>query len=209
MKHHKDNKVNTLLFIFLLIALLISSLAMADTASPDTKVSRVFTQVESSLITLKQNDNFNKSEIKKVLTQYLLPEVNTRYFTFKVLAQNLTKLSDNLKDEYINELSQQLINSYTQLLSKYNNEAIKVGQSSLSKSGKLAMVNIEIVGKEKTNKAVVKLIQIDGDNWQFFDIVIEGISLLQSKQNEINTSINKIGVEETLALLKKLNQNHI
>lgn len=208
MKNSKDNRVNVLIFIFLLLTLLISSVAMADNSSPDSKVTTVFTQVESSLITLKKTDRFNKTEIKKVLTEYLLPEVNTRYFTFKVLGQNLTKVPENLKSEFITELSQQLINSYSQLLSKYNNEAIKVAQSTLSKSGKMAMVNIEIVGPEKVNKAVVKLIQVENDNWQFFDIVIEGISLLQSKQNEINASINKIGIEETLLLLKKLNQNH-
>ncbi|WP_189377478.1 MlaC/ttg2D family ABC transporter substrate-binding protein [Thalassotalea profundi] len=212
MKNSKDNRVNSLIFIFILLTLLISSLAMADNAtsgtlSPDKKVTKVFTHIEQSLIALKQGDRFNKAEIKILLTEHLLPEVNTRYFTYKVLGQNLTKLSENLKAEFINELSLQLINSYSQLLSKYNNEAIKVAQSTLSKSGKMAMVNIEIVGLEKTNKAIVKLIQLENDNWQFFDIVVEGISLLQSKQNEINASINKIGVEETLLLLKKLNQS--
>lgn len=208
MKNSKDNRVNALIFIFILLTLLISSLAMANDSSPDNKVTSVFNQIEASLISLKKTDRFNKAEIKKVLTEYLLPEVNTRYFTYKILGQNLAKVPENLKSEFITELSQQLINSYSQLLSKYNNEAIKVAQSSLSKSGKMAMVNIEIVGPEKINKAVVKLIQVEDDNWQFFDIVIEGISLLQSKQNEINASINKIGIEETLLLLKKLNQAH-
>ncbi|MBB6543945.1 MlaC/ttg2D family ABC transporter substrate-binding protein [Thalassotalea piscium] len=208
MKNAKDNRVNTLVVIFILLTLLISSFAMANNATPDEKVSSVFTHVETALIALKQGEHFNKVEIKKILTEYLLPEVNTRYFTYKVLGKHLAKVPDNLKNEFITELSQQLINSYTQLLSKYNNEAIKVGRSALSNSGKIATVNIEIIGQEKSNKAVVKLLQSENGNWQFFDIVVEGISLLQSKQNELNASINKIGIEETLVLLKKLNHNH-
>lgn len=208
MKNSKDNSVNALVFIFILLTILISSLAMASDLPPSDKVKTVFSDVESSLKSLKQSNTFNKAEIKKVLTQHLLPEVNTRYFAFKILGKHLSNLSDESKKEYITELSQQLINSYSQLLSKYDNEAIKIGQSSLSKSGKLATVNIEIIGQSKTNKAVIKLLLSDSSHWQFFDIVIEGISLLQSKQNEINASINKIGNEETLLLLKKLNQSH-
>ena len=47
------------------------------------------------------------------------------------------------------------------------------------------MVNVAITGKNKTNKAVLKLIQNKDEDWKFFDIIIEGISLLETKQKEI------------------------
>ena len=83
---------------------------------------------------------------------------------------------------------------------------INIGQSSLSQSGKMAMVDISIVGKTKTNKAVVKLLLSNAKEWLFFDIEVEGISLLQTKQGEINASFNKLGIEGTLAHLQKINQ---
>jgi ABC-type transporter MlaC component len=68
------------------------------------------------------------------------------------------------------------------------------------------MVNITITGEKKVNKAVVKLLMSKEGNWQFFDIIIEGISLLDAKQKEINSSFNKLGIEGTLAHLKNINQ---
>ena len=51
-----------------------------------------------------------------------MPEVNTQFFSNKVLGKNLTKIPNELKGNFVTELSLQLINSYSQLLSKYNNE---------------------------------------------------------------------------------------
>ena len=141
-----------------------------------------------------------------MLNQYLLPVVETRYFTYKVLNKNMSKVPEELKIEFINELSIQLVNTYSHLLNKYSNEVIDIGQASLSNSGKMAMVDITIIGKNSTNKAVVKLLQSKDKGWLFFDIEVEGISLLQSKQAEINASFNKLGIEGTLLQLKKINQ---
>jgi phospholipid transport system substrate-binding protein len=209
MKKSNTTNINSLLVIFLLISFLISNLAIASTVTPEMKVKTVFKQIESSLISLKNTDTFTKDNIRNVLTQHLLPEVNTLFFSNKVLGTNLIKVQDELKNDFVTELSTQLINSYSHLLGKYNNEAINIGDSSLSKSGKIAMVHITIVGKNKTNNAVIKLLKSTDDTWQFFDIVIEGISLLDSKQKEINSSIKRLGIEGTLSHIKAVNQKSI
>lgn len=192
--------------VVITLVLLISTTVFASSEDAKSKVKTVFNQVETSLIALKQDNALTKIRVREVLTKVLLPEVDTRYFTYKVLNKNMSKVPDELKEQFINELSLQLISTYSNLLNKYNNEVIKIGQSSLSQSGKMAMVDISIVGKTKTNNAVVKLLRSNAKEWLFFDIEIEGISLLQTKQGEINTSFNKLGIEGTLAHLRKINQ---
>jgi phospholipid transport system substrate-binding protein len=65
---------------------------------------------------------------KGVLSQYLLPEVDVQYFSYKVLNQNLSKISAKLRTEFVTELSNQLINTYSNLLSKYDGESIDIGK---------------------------------------------------------------------------------
>jgi phospholipid transport system substrate-binding protein len=65
---------------------------------------------------------------KGVLSQYLLPEVDVQYFSYKVLNQNLPKISAKLRTEFVTELSNQLINTYSNLLSKYDGESIDIGK---------------------------------------------------------------------------------
>lgn len=209
MKKTDQNNVNIYLLIFLLLSLFISAFATASTDSPEVKTKAVFGQIESALLTLKSKSEFTQSKVRGVLTQYLLPEVDVQYFSYKVLNQNLPNISAELKAEFITELSNQLINTYSNLLSKYNGESIDIGTSSISKSGKISMVNITITGEKKVNKAVVKLLMSKEGNWQFFDIIIEGISLLDAKQKEINSSVNKLGIEGTLAHLKSINQRSL
>ena len=206
MKSPYEKNVNIFVIIFILLSILISSLALAETVSPEEKVTTVFSKIESSLIPLKAANRLTKNNIREILNRYLLPEVNIQYFSNKALNKNLSKISDELKAEFVTELSIQLIDTYSHLLSKYNNEAISVGTSSLSKSGKIAMVNITIVGKNKTNKAVLKLIKLHEETWLFYDIVVEGISLLDTKQKEINASFSRVGAENTLLHIKSINE---
>ena len=209
MKKSYSHNVNIYVVIFIVLSLFISALATGSSDSPELKTKIVFGQIESALVSLKNEDKFVKSNIRDVLELHLMPEVNTQFFSNKVLGKNLTKIPNELKGDFVTELSLQLINSYSQLLSKYNNETINIGASSLSKSGKMASVKITIVGKIKTNNAVVKLLKSTDGNWQFFDIIIEGISILDAKQKEINSSIHRLGVEGTLSHLKSVNQKSI
>lgn len=206
MKTKRTFNTNLLSVVIITMALLISATVFASQDEAKVKVKNVFDQIETSLIKLKATSTLSKANIRDVLNQYLLPEVDTRYFTYKVLNKNMVKVPEALKASFITELSLQLINNYSNLLNKYNNEVINIGQSSLSKSGKMATVDIAIVGKSKTNKAVVKLLLSNELNWLFFDIEVEGISLLQTKQAEINASFSKLGVEGTLSHLQKINQ---
>ncbi|MEW6989212.1 hypothetical protein AADZ91_00870 [Colwelliaceae bacterium 6441] len=46
-------------------------------------------------------------------------------------------------------------------------------------------------------------------NMAFVDIVVEGISLLDTKQKESNSRFNKLGAEGTLLHLKHINQRSL
>jgi ABC-type transporter MlaC component len=206
MKNSSERTVNIIIAIFILLSLLISGIALASTEAAETKVKGIFGKIESSLSMLKNKNEFTKNNIMSELNKHLLPEVNTQFFSNKVLSKNLKKVPEDLKADFVTELSIQLINTYSNLLSKHNDETIEVHQATSSKSGKLAMVNVTVVGKNKTNKAVVKLIKSTDETWKFFDIVVEGISLIDTKQAEINASFNKLGAEGTLKRLQEINK---
>lgn len=181
-------------------------LAVAEVNNePEKQVKVAFGIIEQEIIQLKQRNEFNSAQIKKVLNQHLLPEINTRYFALKSLGKYAKDMSEETKLSYIQALQIQLINSYANLLSNYNNEKIVFNKSSVSDSGKIAQVYLNIESRNKTNTAVIKLMKITDDNWKIFDIVIEGISLVQTKQAELNSSIAKLGVVGTLEKLQTMN----
>jgi len=211
MKNPYKNNVDVFVVVFLLITILISGFALASTSteSAEGKVKRVFEQIESSLSLLKSKNEYTKLNIRNELIKHLLPEINTQYFSYKILNKNLPKVSKELRTEFVTQLSTQFINTYSNLLTKHKDETISVDRGILSKSGKMAMVNFTILGQKKSNKAVVKLLKSTDESWKFYDLVVEGISLIDAKQAEINSSINKLGLEATLQRLKDINSRSI
>lgn len=211
MKKSPANNVNFLVFIFLLLSLLISSLALASTnkSLAENKVTVVFKNIEEAVTALKIQNQLELKYIKTVLNTHLVPELHAQYFSYKVLGKHIAKMSAETKEAYVTELTAQLINTYSRLLSKYNHETISVGHATLSKSEKIAAVSVSISDKERVSNAVIKLIKTNHDDWLFFDIIIEGVSLADNKHAEVNASINKHGVEETLQRLKAINQKSL
>lgn len=198
--------LNGLTLAFILLSIFIATLAVADTNSePDKQVKVAFGTIEHEIIQLKSRNEFNNTQIKKILNQHLLPEINTRYFALKSLGKYAKDMTEELKLSYIQALQVQLINSYANLLSNYNNEKIVFNKNSISESGKIAQVYLNIESRNKTNTAVIKLMKITDDDWKIFDIVIEGISLVQTKQAELSSSIAKIGLVGTLEKLQTIN----
>lgn len=206
MKTSPKNSTNLIIIVFLLLSFFIAQVAMAgNTIAPAKKIEQLFSKIEQEVNTLKHKQVFNKQELKQLLNQHLMPEVNNRYFALKVLGKHVKTMDDNLKRGYVNELENQLMLSYANLLSKYNNEKVLVTSEKISSNNKHAQVAINVINQQKTVSAVIKLNKNSENQWLIFDIVIEGISLLQSKQSEVQSSISKIGIEKTLEKLKELN----
>ena len=114
MKKSYSHNVNIYVVIFIVLSLFISALATGSSDSPELKTKIVFGQIESALVSLKNEDKFVKSNIRDVLELHLMPEVNTQFFSNKVLGKNLTRIPNELKGDFVTELSLQLINSYSQ-----------------------------------------------------------------------------------------------
>ncbi|XPF93180.1 MlaC/ttg2D family ABC transporter substrate-binding protein [Colwellia sp. RE-S-Sl-9] len=206
MKNKSNMTLNGLTLAFILLSIFIATLALADANNePDKQVKVAFGTIEQEIIQLKSRNEFNNTQIKKILNQHLLPEINTRYFALKSLGKYAKDMSEEMKLSYIQALQIQLINSYANLLSNYNNEKIVFNKNSISESGKIAQVYLNIESRNKTNTAVIKLMKITDDDWKIFDIVIEGISLVQTKQAELSSSITKVGLVGTLEKLQTIN----
>ena len=105
MKKSYSHNVNIYVVIFIVLSLFISALATGSSDSPELKTKIVFGQIESALVSLKNEDKFVKSNIRDVLELHLMPEVNTQFFSNKVLGKNLTKIPNELKGDFVKNLT--------------------------------------------------------------------------------------------------------
>ena len=192
------------------LLMLLIGLTLATTTVNATEVkaaaAALFNGLEQSIGELYNTNQLTQDNLKALLRIKLIPASDTKYFAYKVLGKHLANMTAEQKLEFIEVLSQNLINSYSSVLVKYKNEKIVLGEPKIQPSGKIADVSVEIMTVNRPVKAVSKWLYNENlSTWQIFDIVIEGISLLQSKQAEINGSISRVGLAGTLEKLKQIN----
>lgn len=175
--------------------------ALAST-EPAAKVQVVFEKITTELKRFDSQGQLQRDNTLIVLEQFLKPEIEEKYFAYKVLALQLKKLSAEQKTQMIELLLKMLMNNYAGLLEKYDNERIVIGETEFGNKLKTAEVSFVIKRVQQDIKAKVKLIKDPNEQWKFYDIEVEGISLVTSKQAEINASFSSLGIEGTIAKLK-------
>ncbi|WP_425244324.1 ABC transporter substrate-binding protein [Vibrio gelatinilyticus] len=153
---------------------------------------------EQSLI--QQDPNY----LKVVVEEELMPYVNDKYAALKLLGPNLkgAKREDVLT--FIEAFRGYLVTAYAQVLTQYTGQEIVFGKKptitdkSLIVGIKVIIIdaprpNINLEFKLRKNKKT--------SEWKAFDMIVEGISLLSSKQSEWNAKIRQEGV---LSVAKEL-----
>ncbi|MBU2916383.1 ABC transporter substrate-binding protein [Psychrosphaera sp. F3M07] len=192
--------------VMLLLTLPILFMGKVYAETVDAVADKLFKKVELELISLKQANNLTIQAIQQLVENEVLTSVDEKFFAYKVLGKNLAKLSAEQKAEFVKVLKDTLVLNYANSLVNYNNEKIVVVSSSLANSNKNASVSMKLVGKNKTTQLITKWrFSEDQDKWLMYDFVIEGISLLQSKQKELAQVLANSGPEATLELLKSKN----
>ena len=107
---------------------LIISTAWAST-EPAVKVQVVFEKITAELKRFDSQGQLQRDNTLIVLEQFLKPEIEEKYFAYKVLALQLKKLSAEQKTQMIELLLKMLMNNYAGLLEKYDNERIVIGET--------------------------------------------------------------------------------
>lgn len=146
--------------------------------------------------------------MRDIVSQELMPSVDHKYAAFKILGKNLRKTNKEQRKKFVDSMQTYLVKTYATALSNYKNQQVTYEPEKAIKKAKIVSVDAIISDQGKPDiKITFKLRKNKQANnqWQAFDMVIEGVSLLQSKQAEINNRIKKYGIDQVtieLAALK-------
>lgn len=149
---------------------------------------------------VKQDPN----HLKVIVEQELMPYVNYKYAALKVLGPNVKKAKKADVLEFMQAFREYLIASYAQVLTQYTDQQLEFEPEKKVEAGKsITTVKVDIVDTPRPNIKLEFKLRKDkrSGEWQVFDMVAEGISLLSSKQSEWSSKLRQEGV---LAVAKDL-----
>ena len=168
-----------------------------------TVADRLFSTIKDQHAEIKNNPE----ELRLIVEEELMPYVNVRYAGYKVLGRYLKTSSKTERDLFIAAFSQYLTLSYAQVLLQYEDQKIEIVKPKpVSSSSTITSIHLKIIDKSRpTINLIFKLRKNKkSGEWQGFDVVAEGVSLLTTKTSEWSPILRNEGINVLTERLQNL-----
>ena len=193
-------------FIHLVVVGLMVHLSMVSECFAGSEVTSQLKGTIEKVIKITQDEAL-KNDLqarREALRETINGRFNYRQMVMRSLAKNWDTRSDQERQEFIALFKSLLENSYANKLEAYQNE--KINYVSEIIKGKYALVKTEVVRKSSTIGVDYKLIQENG-NWQVYDFVIEGVSMIRNYRSQFTKIIRRDSYEVLVQkLTEKINE---
>jgi phospholipid transport system substrate-binding protein len=153
----------------------------------------------------------NPNLLKNIVREELMPYVNYRYSAFKVIGKHLKKTTDAERRAFVPIFKEYLVTSYAQVFTLYDNQAVEFFPEKSFKGKRIVAVNTRIIMPTSDDIDVAFKVRLNKKtkHWQAFDMVAEGVSLLDSKKAELGSIIRQKGLPYVTELLKNKSNRDI
>ena len=147
----------------------------------------------------------NPNILKKIVREELMPYINYKYSAFKVIGKHLKKTTAEERKNFVPVFREYLVTSYAQVFTLYDNQPVEFAPSKNFSDKKIVAVNSRVIMQGRNDIDVSFKVRKNRKTkeWKAFDMVAEGVSLLDSKQAELGSIIRQKGLPYVTELLKK------
>mgnify|MGYP001582384443 CR=1 FL=1 len=147
----------------------------------------------------------NPNLLKDIVREELMPYINYKYSAFKVIGKHLKKTTDAERRAFVPVFREYLVTSYAQVFTLYDNQEVEFAPAKSFKDKKIVAVNTIVLmsGRDDIDVSFKVRKNRKTNEWKAFDMVAEGVSLLDSKQAELSSIIRQKGLPYVTEMLTK------
>jgi phospholipid transport system substrate-binding protein len=168
--------------------------ASAETAALDA----VRTSVEAILETIT-NEQLDETARREQMRAAIEDRFDFRAMSQRTLATNWKKATDEEKQQFVELFSRLIENSYVGKIESYTNEKVEFPGARVK--GKKAIVDTLIITASADIPVNYKL-YLKGDEWLVYDVIIEGVSLINNYRSSYQEIVKKEGITGLLAKMQ-------
>lgn len=184
-----------------MLAIALCTPAVADGGEPTEQIRGA---IDRGLAIVRRADlqgDANKTERRALLRKELFP-----YFHFEEMARRSLGIhwrnrTPPERREFVNLFTDLLENAYAGKIEGYKGEKIRFGKETLDPP--YAEVQTTIVTPQGQEFSVDYRLLADGSRWRVYDIVIEGVSLVNNYRSQFAGILQKSSFEEMTRKLKE------
>jgi len=149
--------------------------------------------------------------LKTIVREELMPYINYQYAAYKVIGSNFKKTNKAERAEFVPAFREYLITSYAQVFTLYNNQKVEFAPAKDFSNDRVVSVETSVIEPGRNPISIsfrVRKHKKTGE-WKAYDMVAEGISLLDSKQSELSSIIRQKGLAHVTEMLKEKSKSSI
>lgn len=154
---------------------------------------------------IRDNQNMITVEpnyLRKIVKEDLIPYVHVNYAGSLILGQEYKNTTPADKERFFIVLKDYFEQSYAQMLTLYKNQTITIDKGKLGDSN-IATVGVNIQQDSGNTKLNFKWRKNSKtQEWQTYDIDVEGVSMVETKRNEWLPIIRKNGIDKLINRLE-------
>ncbi|MEH6594962.1 MAG: ABC transporter substrate-binding protein [Colwellia polaris] len=191
--------------LLLLIVLLTNFLQVSIAAEATTQASpyqvievtgnKLFAKITDKQDALKKFPDL----MRDIVEEELMPSVDYQYAAFKILGKHLRNTTKEQRVNFITAMRSYLVRTYANALMQYSDQKVLFEpEGKLKDNAKSASVDVKIIDSGKPDIHITFQMRKDSQTqeWKAYDMIVEGISLISSKQSELNRRISDLGLDQ-------------
>jgi phospholipid transport system substrate-binding protein len=141
------------------------------------------------------------AKVGQLVDKYLLPHFDTEYSARLVLGRYWRTASPEQRQQFINAFYHSLLSNYGSALTEFTADRLKIYPSTVDPSKPIATVRTEVKRDNGDRVSVNYYMHQTPQGWKAWDVVIDGISYVNSYREDFGPQIEQQGLD---AVIKRL-----
>lgn len=154
--------------------------------NPNNFTQNLMEDLENTLKSKQKEINSNPNVLKSIIQEKIMIYTNFKYAGSLILGKNFKKFSEEDRERFFKSFEKYLVSSYAQIFTLYNGQKMKLIPISFNSSDNIVKTKIELDNNAPQPVKIQFALRKNSKTniWQLYDIVAEGVSLVESKKTE-------------------------
>ena len=163
---------------------------------------KLFADIKNNQAKIKKDPNY----LRTIVRNDLLPYVQVNYAGSLVLGSHFKSTTPEQREKFFKAFSDFIEQAYAQVLTAYTDQNIQIEPA--KEVGDKNLVSIRVNIMQNGGQAPIKLDfkwrkNSKTGEWQAYDMVAEGVSMVVTKQNEWSGLLRQQGIDALTAQIQK------
>lgn len=152
----------------------------------------------------KDRDAYRRDPAKvgQLVDKFLLPHFDTEFSARLVLGQHWRDATAEQRQRFIHAFYQSLLNNYGTALSEFTADRLKIFPTKVDPDTTRATVRTEVKRQNGDRVAVNYYLHKTPQGWKAWDVVIDGISYVNSYREDFGPQIEQHGIDSVIQRLE-------